>query len=233
MRVLAIGAHPDDIEILCAGTLFRLKEQGAKVSLCILTDGAAGHRLIHADKLKLTRKREAESAAKFLGAKLFWLGIRDEFLFDDEPTRLKLIEVIRQARPELIFCHAENDYHQDHCAAFRLCFAASFIAGLNNVKTHTDALDKTPVLYEMDTLAGVGLNPEEYVDISKTFGYKLKMLSRHKSQVKWLKDHDKMDIADLVYCQAHFRGFQSGVELAESFRLVRGWGRMPVKRILP
>jgi len=233
MRVLAIGAHPDDIEILCGGALFRFKEQGARIFLCVLTDGSAGHRLIPADKLRQIRKRESEAAAKFLGAKLFWLGIKDEFLFDDEHTRLKLIEVIRQARPDLVFCHAENDYHPDHQAAFQLSFAGAFIAGLNNVKTRSRALEKSPLIYQMDTLAGIGFEPEEYVDISESFKYKLKMLSKHKSQLKWLKDHDKIDIADLIYSQAHFRGYQSGVELAESFRLVRGWGRVPVKRVLP
>jgi len=233
MRVLAIGAHPDDLEILCGGALFRFKEQGAKIFSCVLTDGSAGHRLIPADKLRQIRKREAESAARFLGAKLFWMGVKDEFLFDDEHTRLKLIEFIRQAKPDLVFCHSEKDYHQDHQAAFKLCFAASFIAGLKNVKTHSEALFKTPFLYEMDTLTGIGFEPEEYVDISEAFKYKLKMLSKHKSQLKWLKDHDKIDIADLIYSQAHFRGYQSGVELAESFRLVRGWGRVPVKRVLP
>jgi len=233
MRILAIGAHPDDLEILCAGTLFRYKEQGAEIFLCILTDGSAGHRLIPPAKLKKIRSSEAREAAKFLGAKLFELGIKDEMLFDNEPTRLKLIEVIRKARPDVVFCHAQNDYHPDHQAAFQLSFAASFIANLKNVKTRTVAPEKVPYLYEMDTLTGIGFEPEEYVDISGNYRNKLNMLFRHKSQAKWLADHDKIIIEELVGTQARFRGYQCGVKFAEGFRLVRGWGRIPTTRILP
>jgi len=233
MRVLAGGAHPDDIEILCSGTLFRYKKLGAQISLCVLTDGSAGHRLIAPGPLAAIRKKEAEAAAGFLGAKLFWLGLKDEMLFDDRPTRLKLIEVIRRFGPELIFCHAENDYHQDHRAAFRLCFAASFIASLKNIRTNSKALEKIPRLYQMDTLSGIGSNPEEYVDISDNLKQKLKMLSMHSSQLKWLKEHDHVDILEMVTTQARFRGLQCGQKYAECFSLVRGWGRVPALRLLP
>jgi len=233
MKILAVGAHPDDIEILCAGTLFRYKDLGAQISLCVLTDGSAGHRLIAGPRLKAIRKKEAEAAAKFLGARLFWLGFKDEMLFEDKPTRLKLIETIRQAAPDIVFCHAENDYHQDHQAAFRLCLAASFIASLKNVKTRSRALDKLPGLYQMDTLSGIGFYPEEYVDISKSLKEKLKMLSMHVSQLKWLMDHDHVDILELVTTQARFRGLQCGKRYAECFSLVRGWGRLLTARLLP
>ncbi len=233
MRVMAIGAHPDDVEILCGGTLFQFQQGRDQVSVCILTDGSAGHGKVQADKLVKIRKREAEAAAKVLGAKLFWLGIRDEMLFDDEPTRLRLIEEIRKAGPDLIFCHSRNDYHPDHQAGFQLAFAASFIASLPNVKTKSSALPKVPLIYEMDTLAGIGFEPEEYVDISRSLDKKLKMLMRHKSQLKWLRDHDRIDILDLVQTQAAFRGYQAGVKYAEGFRLAQRWGAMPVKRVLP
>jgi len=233
MRVLAIGAHPDDVEILCGGTLFQRRQRGDRVWVCALTDGSAGHRKIQAEELVKIRKAEAEAATKFLGAKLFWLGIKDEMLFDDETTRLKLIEAIRQARPDLIFCHSRNDYHHDHQAGFNLAFSASFISSLPNVKTRSPALAKVPLLYEMDTLTGIGFEPEEYVDISGSLDKKLKMLMRHKSQVKWLRDHDRIDILDLVQTQAKFRGYQAGVKYAEGFRLVRRWGTIPVKRVLP
>jgi len=233
MKVLAIGAHPDDLEILCAGTLFRLKEQGAEISLCVLTDGSAGHREIPAGRLRGIRRKEAENAARFLGANLYWLGVQDEMLFDDKPTRLELVQVVRKAKPNLVFCHAENDYHHDHQAAYKLSFSATFIAGLKNVKTRASAIAKTPVLYQMDTLSGMGFLPEEYVDISNTLGNKLKMLLMHESQVNWLMAHDRIDIGEMVTAQARFRGLQSGVRHAESFCLVRGWGRVPVKRLLP
>lgn len=233
MRVLAIGAHPDDVEILCAGTLFRCRARGDKVSLCILTDGSAGHKKLGSEKLARIRKKEAEAGAKFLGADFYWLGLPDEMLFDDEATRLQLIEVIRKAKPDLIFCHCGNDYHPDHQAGFRLAFSAGFIATLKNVKTNSPALKKVPYLYEMDSLTGIGFEPLEYVDISESLGQKLKMLKHHKSQLKFLEEHFGIKVLEMVQVQAQFRGYQAGVKYAEGFRLVPRWGAVPVKRVLP
>ncbi len=233
MKVLAIGAHPDDVEILCGGTLFRGKGKGDQVSICVLTDGSAGHKVIPPKELVKIRKREAEAAAKFLGAKLFWLGAKDEFLFDDEETRLKLAQVIRLAQPDLIISHSANDYHHDHQAGAKLAFSAGFIASLKHVKTGSPASNHGAYLYEMDTLTGIGFEPMEYVDISGSLANKLKMLSKHKSQVKWLKDHDGIDILEMVETQAKFRGYQAGVKYAEGFRLVQRWGSNPGKRVLP
>jgi len=85
MKILAIGAHPDDLEILCAGTLFRLQARGAQISLCVLTDGSAGHREIPPARLRKIRRQEAGKAARFLGAELYWLGIQDEMLLMTNP----------------------------------------------------------------------------------------------------------------------------------------------------
>lgn len=233
MRVMAIGAHPDDVEILCAGTLFRYKARGDRVSVCILTDGSAGHKKISAQELAKIRKQEAEQAARFLGADFYWLGIRDEMLFDDEPTRMKLIEVIRRAKPDLILCHSQNDYHPDHQAGYRLAFSCGFIASLKNVKTQSPALTKVPYLYEMDNLTGIGFMPIEYVDISNSLTKKLKMLIKHKSQLKFLKEHFGIDVVEMVEVQARFRGYQAGVRYAEGFRLIPRWSAVPAKRVLP
>ena len=88
-RILAVGAHPDDLEILGGGTLARYARQGAQVSMAIATDGSAGHMLIPADELAEIRHDEAARAAALIGADFYWLGYRDEQLFEDIPTRLR------------------------------------------------------------------------------------------------------------------------------------------------
>lgn len=233
MKIMAIGAHPDDVEILCAGTLFRCKERGDEIAVCILTDGSAGHTEIGAEKIKKIRKKEAKKASELLDAELFWLGIQDEMLFDDKKTRLKLIETIRRFRPELILTHSENDYHPDHRAGFQLAFSCGFIASLKNVKTKSPYLDFIPLIYMMDTLSGIGFEPEEYVNISDSLDKKLKMLLMHKSQLKFLKELNNVDMVEMVKVQARFRGYQAGVTYAEGFKVVRGWARTPSKRVLP
>ncbi|HEU4752993.1 MAG TPA: PIG-L family deacetylase, partial [Armatimonadota bacterium] len=95
MNVLAVGAHPDDLEILCAGTLARCARRGDRVTMLIMTDGSAGHAEIPAVELAAIRQREARAAAERIGAEFVWLGLRDEFVFNDEPTRLLLLNIIR------------------------------------------------------------------------------------------------------------------------------------------
>lgn len=233
MRVLAIGAHPDDTEILCAGTLGRYARAGHHVTIAIATDGTAGHRTLAPEALAPIREREARAAADLLGAELLWLGFPDEFLFDDAPTRLAFVDAVRQARPDVILAHAPNDYHPDHRAASQLAFSASFVATLPNVRTDHPAHDTVAALYYMDTLAGTGFHPQAYVDVSDTFDLKLEMLSCHESQLAWLQDHDDVDVRDMVRVVATARGHQAGVRYAEGFRPETSWPRTPAARLLP
>src|SRR5713101_4239931 len=91
--VLAVGAHPDDIEILCAGTLAKYAKQGAKVSIAVATDGSAGHMIIPPKELAEIRHQEAEKSAKIIGADFYWLGYVDEMLRDDLETRMQFVEL--------------------------------------------------------------------------------------------------------------------------------------------
>jgi LmbE family N-acetylglucosaminyl deacetylase len=233
MRVLAVGAHPDDIEILCSGTLFRCRQRGDQVILCIVTDGAAGHAEIPPDELKGIRKDEAQAAADMLGAELIWLGLPDERVYDDDLARMMMVDAVRKAAPDMIISHFSEDYHHDHRTVSKLVYDASFIASLPNIPTEHEPHSLVPVIYEMDTLAGVGFLPEEYVDISDVLSRKLEMLACHETQVRWLKDHDRIDILDFVTTVAKFRGLQCGAAFAEGFRLKRAWPRIPARRLLP
>lgn len=233
MRILAVGAHPDDIEILCAGTLARYASDGAQVTMCIATDGAAGHRDIPPAELAAIREREARTSADVIGADLIWLGLPDELVFDDEPTRLVFVDAVRRARPDLILTHPPDDYHPDHRAVSTLVFNASFVASLPNIATDQPAHGLVPPIRYMDTLAGKGFHPSEYVDISDTFEIKRRMLECHASQLDWLRDHDDIDVVEFMRVMARTRGFQSGVAYAEGFREADTWPRTPPRRLLP
>lgn len=233
MRVLAIGAHPDDLEILCGGTLARCAQRGDHVTMLVMSDGSAGHAEIPAVELAAIREREARAAAAVIGADLVWLGLPDEFVFNDEPTRRRLLDAIRAARPDLILTHAAVDYHPDHVATHRAVFDASFIVGLPNVPTPSPPHPGVPPLFYFDTLAGVGFLPTEYVDITETFATKQEMLGKHVSQVEWLKHHDGIDIFRFVETVARFRGLQCGSAYAEGFCRADVWPRVQPRRLLP
>ncbi|MHA1132092.1 MAG: PIG-L deacetylase family protein, partial [Candidatus Helarchaeota archaeon] len=135
LRVLGIGAHPDDLEILCAGTLAKYAITGHDVIMAVITDGSAGSTDLSVEELRMVRKKEAENSAKVIHAEFYWLGEPDEFFFDNEESRLKLIDLIRVAKPNLIITHAPTDYHPDHRAISRAVLNASFISTLPNIES--------------------------------------------------------------------------------------------------
>ena len=233
MRILAIGAHPDDLEILCAGTLARYAQEGHEVVMCVATDGTAGHMLIKPPELAQIREQEARAAAKVIGADFIWLGFPDELIFNDRQTRLAFVDAIRQARPDVILTHTPDDYHPDHCVVSSLVFDTSFIASLPNIETSHPAHPAVPPIYYMDTLAGKGFHPTEYVDISAVIETKRQMLACHESQLTWLKDHDNIDVMEFMEVVARTRGFQCNRPYAEGFRQVDVWPRTASSRLLP
>jgi LmbE family N-acetylglucosaminyl deacetylase len=231
--VLAVGAHPDDIEIVCAGTLAKYANHGVKVSIAVATDGSAGHMVIPPKELAEIRRQEAENAAKIIGADFYWMGFVDEMLGIDIDTRLRFVEVIRKAKPDVILTHSPEDYHPDHRALNRLIFDASFMSGLKNVETESPYHPGVQPLYYFDTISGLNFHPTEFVDITDTFEIRQRMLASHQSQIKWLKDHDQVDFLFMTETILRTRGYQCGVQYAEAFRPETVWPRPQPFRVLP
>lgn len=233
LRVLAVGAHPDDIEILCAGTLARCSQRGDHVTICVATNGNMGSMTHSPAELAGIREAEAREAAAEIGAEVIWLGCPDEFLYPDHQTRMRFIEMIRTAAPDVIITHDPQDYHQDHRTVSELVFVSSFIAAVPHVETASHHHPSIPPLYYMDTLAGVGFLPTEYVDITDTVEIKQRMLMRHASQLEWLGDYNGIDITEFMKTVARFRGLQCGAAYAEGFRRCDAWPRVSAERLLP
>jgi LmbE family N-acetylglucosaminyl deacetylase len=233
MRIMAIGAHPDDLEILCGGTLARFTEDGHQVTMCVATDGTAGHMEIKPPELGEIREQEARRAAAVIDADFIWMGFPDELIFNDRETRLAFVDAIRHARPDMIITHTPDDYHPDHRVVSSLVFDTSFMASLPNIETERPAHLLVPPLYYMDTVAGKRFHPTEYVDVSEQLEIKRQMLGCHESQLKWLQDHDDVDIIEFMEVVAHARGLQCGVAYAEGFRAEDVWPRSVPRRLLP
>ncbi|MFO7612029.1 MAG: PIG-L family deacetylase [Clostridia bacterium] len=235
MRVLAVGCHPDDLEIGCGGTLAKFVQKKHEVFMCHVANGNMGHAVVMPEELREIRTAEAEESGRIIGAgRVFNIDVHDLTVDSrDEGTVKKVIEVIRYTRPDMIITHSPEDYMKDHVETGRIVFDASFSSSIPHYGTNTRAFDKIVPLYYMDTLAGVGFLPEEYVDITETLETKLMALERHESQVKWMRDHDGIDFLDFVRTVSKFRGLQCGVEYAEGFRLCRTWPRQSTERLLP
>ncbi|MEX2534420.1 MAG: PIG-L family deacetylase [Trueperaceae bacterium] len=233
MRVLAVGAHPDDIEILCAGTLARFVQEGHEVVMAHASVGDKGHGEIAHHEVGQLRQSEAREAAKVIGARSETLGFRDgEIAVNDENMR-RVVDLIRHVAPDLIITHHFDDYHGDHNAITRLVVDGSFLATLPYFITSLPAHPTACPIYFMDTLAGIGFEPSEYVDISETIPLKKAAMEKHQSQITWLRDHHSSNILELIDTIAAFRGLQCGVRYAEGFQSFRAWGRLSTRRLLP
>lgn len=233
MNVLAIGCHPDDIEVACAGTMAKYQKQGHKVIVCHVANGNLGHVLIQPDELRTMRIQEAKNAGALAGIEVITCDVGDLMVYPNQEQRDKVVEVIRYAQPDVIITHSPNDYMPDHTAVSQLVFDATFAASVPHYMNGRGAAAPVTPLYYMDTLAGVGFMPTEYVDITETIDLKLEMLEQHVSQMKWMRDHDHIDFAEFVRTCARFRGLQSGVQYAEAFTQCYAWPKITTKRMLP
>lgn len=217
-RVLAVVAHPDDAELLCAGTLARAKADGAQIAICVLCNGDKGQPSKPIKNLAAVRRREMTASAKLLGAELFLGGFSDATLVDGQSSRAKVIEILRRFRPSLVLAHSPEDYHTDHRAASVLAEAASWHCASRGHKSKFPAMDSPPALWWMDTINTSGFTPEFFVDISPHAKLKQQMLACHKSQLARGKDGDFSPLSELMELQFRARGMQSGVFAAEAFR---------------
>ena len=233
MRVLFVGAHPDDIEQYAGGTAALYAKMGAKLYFCVATNGNIGSTTMSPEETARVRREEALSAAAVVGAELIWLDFDDEFLFDDKPTRLAFIEAFRQADPDVVFCHWTDDYNIDHSTSSKIVDACLHMASIPLIKTASRPTTKIPQLYFMDTQAGIGFEPEVYVDTTSVFETKIEMFERHASQCEWMNYLFRSDFRDYLEIQDSFRGFQAGCRYAEAFRTSSRWGRTFTGHQLP
>jgi len=235
MNVLAVGCHPDDLEIGCGGTLAKFAKQGHQVVMCHVANGNRGHAVIMPEELRSIRIEEAKTAGAKLGAiEVINLDIPDlEVDSRQKAVVVEMIDVIRYVKPDIIITHSPDDYMKDHVEVCQLVFDASFSSSVPHMETEHASYPEIAPLYYMDTLAGVGFLPMEYVDISTEIEIKLAALDCHQSQIKWMLEHDKIDFLDFVRTVSKFRGLQCGAKYAEGFRRCETWPRVHAGRLLP
>src|SRR3954469_9217572 len=131
MRVLAVGAHPDDLEILCGGTLARFVQEGHEVVMCHATRGDRGRFVPTAHEIAALRGAEAKRAAEICGAAEATLGLSDGEVSASDPEQRRLVvDLVRESRPDLIITHHPSDYMGDHNETSKLVFECSFHATL-------------------------------------------------------------------------------------------------------
>jgi len=235
MRVLAVGCHPDDLEINAFGTLARCVQRGDEVIICGVANGSGGSMVLSPAESAALRIREATAAAEVIGAKDYInLGV-DDLMIDARDQGLidKMIDVIRMAKPDMIITQSPNDYQRDHNEVHDLVFNASFMATIPNYVTQYPVHPIVAPLFFMEPSSGDHFTPTDYVDITAVIEKKMEALACHASQVDWLKAHVGKDLLTATRAASMYRGKLCGVPYAEGFHRSNDALRMTPFRLLP
>lgn len=226
LHILAIGAHPDDVELGCSGTIIKHVLKGQNVGVLDLTQGELGSR----GNIE-TRFQEADKAAKIMGISVREnLKIDDGFFENNKETKLKLIEVIRRLQPDIVLGNAYSDRHPDHGNANKLIEDACFLSGLIKIKTHSK-IDNTPqaawrparVLHYIQDRY---IEPDIIVDISDTMEKKIKSIEAYSTQFFSNKDsNDKEPVTyisqsgflESIIARARLMGHKISTKYGEGF----------------
>lgn len=224
-QILAVHAHPDDAEILAGGTLALLASLGHRVAIATMTAGECGSLDKSPEEVGAVRKREAETAAKTIGATYTCLGLPDLGVFNSDANRRRVVEMIRAVRPDILLTSAPADYHPDHEMTSMLVRDACFAVSIPNYRTGpAPVLDAIPHLYFMDPVEGRDREGKEVLPdfailVEGFMETKRRMLLAHESQRSWVrKQHGIDNYVGAMEAWTRFRARRFNASYAEGFR---------------
>ena len=227
-RVLAIAAHPDDIEFMMAGTLLLLKEAGCEIHYLNVASGSCGSLVENVARTRARRAKESRAAARLLGAR-FHPSLADDLEIFYEPKLLqRLAAVIRDVSPSIVLTHSLEDYMEDHTNTARLAVTAAFVRGMPNFVTQprrAAAPGDLTLYHALPHGLRDALNrrvmPEGFVDVTSVHATKLAALSAHQSQQGWLDESQGMT----SYLKSMEAVSREVGGLSGRFQLAEGWRR--------
>jgi LmbE family N-acetylglucosaminyl deacetylase len=198
--VFAIAAHPDDIEFMMSGTLFRLREAGCEIHYMDIANGCCGTDMHEIDEIINIRREESQQACRYLGAVFHDSLVNDIEIFYEKKLISHLCSLIRRVSPDIILTHYPFEYMEDHSNTARAVVTAAFCRGMKNFPVEPDIkpIGKPVTIYHClpygltDPLKRP-VNADFYVDIEKYIDAKAQMLAKHKSQKEWLDVSQGLD----------------------------------------
>lgn len=223
LDILAIGAHPDDVELSCSGVIAKEVSNGKIVGILDLTQGELGTR--GSGEIRLN---EAKKAAEILGVSVREnLGFRDAFFVNDETNQLKVIEIIRKYRPEIVLCNAVEDRHIDHGKGAKLVSDASYLSGLPKIETYLNGSKQKAwrPKHVFHYIQWKELEPDFVVDITGFIDVKVASVLAYKSQFYNEGSNEpstpisNLNFLESVTYRAKNLGRTVGVDYAEGFTL--------------
>lgn len=240
MNILAVGAHPDDVETMCAGTLAKYAAQGHKVYIATATNGNIGSAHHTMEEIAAIRKQEAANSAAIIGAEYICLDYDDEMFYETKEVRLAFINLVRHCKADVIFTHNPKDYNPDHELTSKIITDIAVMIPIAHLKTEEEPYNVIPSIWYFEPAGSMGFVPTDYVDITDYYETKMKMLSCMESQKAWMADNyaqyagDEERFFDTIRITSEFRGMQAGCKYAEGFvRCLAGLRTRFTERVLP
>lgn len=227
-NVLAIAAHPDDIEFLMSGTMLALRLAGYQLHYMNLSSGCCGSMITDRDETARVRRLEAMAAAQAMGAVYHESVSHDLDILYERETLAKVASVVRAAAPSILLTHSPIDYMEDHVTAGRLAVTAAFALNMPNfpVDPPRGPVAQTVTIYHAQPYGNVDplrqpVRPELFVDVSDVLEKKVELLAMHKSQKEWLDASQGLD----SYLQT-LRDLDAQVgQMSGKFSHAEGWRR--------
>jgi LmbE family N-acetylglucosaminyl deacetylase len=231
-RILSIHAHPDDTEIMAGGTLALLAQRGHSITIVSMAPGDCGTDEYPPEEISTIRREEARRAAALIGAQYICAEFRDLAIFSDDPSRRRVVEILRRTEPDIVLTSSPTDYLCDHESTSLLVRDACFCAPAPNYLTRAEnpapPLKAIPHLYLMDPAGGVDreanlVQPQFVVNVEPVFETKWNMLACHASQRNWLiRQHGMDDYMQTMKSWTQARAALAGLRYGEGFRQYRG-----------
>ena len=226
--VLAVFAHPDDIEFVAAGTLLRLRAAGWQIHYLNLSGGDCGSMTTSADEMRAIRAQEGRAAAAMLGAEFHESLASDLCIFYEERLLRRLVAIVRQVQPRIVLTHSPEDYMEDHMNTARLAVTAAFARGMPNFTTDPPVAPiagDVAVYHAMPHGLCDGLRrpvvPDLFVDTTAMQAVKRQALAAHASQKEWLDATQGMD----SYLDAGDAAARAVGRMSGRFHYAEGWRR--------
>jgi LmbE family N-acetylglucosaminyl deacetylase len=226
---LAVFAHPDDMEIVAAGTLLRLQRVGYEVHCLAVANGCCGSSVLGREETARVRRAEAQEACRLAGFTLHDSLVNDIEVFYERATLARVGALVRRVAPDVLLTHSPVDYMEDHESTCRLAVSAAFCRGMRNMPTDppTPAVDKPVAVYHAQPYGnhdplGAAVRPTHFVDVGgEVLDRKTAMLACHRSQQDWLDESQ-----GLTSYLAAMRGLVREVgEWSGRFEHAEGWRR--------
>jgi len=237
MNIVSVGAHQDDIELNCLGTLLKYVARGdVTITNVVVSNGDKGGAFdisIPLEQVAAMRCEEATAVAEALGGRYICMEQSDEYIRDSDEARNQLTNILREAKADVVFGPPPVDYNTDHMISSQLVFHACMLTTVGSIRTEHEPLSQVPALYYMDTITGLEWQPTHYVDISEVFERKCELLRLHKSQMVNMEAVGGWDLVKYSQVVNAFRGIQCRVEHAEGFKPALAWPRVRPGNVLP